>query len=177
MTVATQPALTRAEINRRNAARSTGPRSDSGKMRVRMNALKHGLRAKTLVLPGEDEQVYHTRLHAWTAALQPRDAVEQFMVARAVHASWNIERVDRALAARREAARYADADRLAALAEQVAALGRRLIWDPNDPLGLYPHAAPANGDTCRVSWSGDPDDPDDPARLVARLESMTLGCV
>jgi|SRR5689334_9576177 len=150
MTLATQPALTRAEINRRNAARSTGPRSDRGKIRVRMNALKHGLRAKTL-LPGEDEQAYHTRLDAWTECLQPRDDVEQFMVARAVHASWNLQRVDRARAARREAARYADADRLAAMAERVAAIGRRLIWDPNGPLGLYPHADPAHGETRRVS--------------------------
>jgi hypothetical protein len=54
MTVATQPALTRAEINRRNAASSTGHRSAAGKMQVRVNALKHGLRAKTLILPGED---------------------------------------------------------------------------------------------------------------------------
>src|SRR6185312_11188836 len=44
------------------------------------------------------------------------------------------------------------------------------------PLGLYPHADPAHGDSRRVSWSADPDDPDDPARLVARLDSMTLGC-
>src|SRR5207302_10614550 len=96
--------------------------------------------------------------------------------ARAVHASWQLERVDRAIEARRAAAQYPDADRLAERAEQVAALGRRLLWDPNGPLGLYPHAAPANEDTVRVSWSGDPDDPDDPARLLARLEATALGC-
>ena len=33
----------RAEINRRNAARSTGPRTHDGKQRSRFNALKHGL--------------------------------------------------------------------------------------------------------------------------------------
>jgi hypothetical protein len=141
-----------------------------------MNSLKHGLRAKTLVLPGEDPHAYQQRLDTWTGCLQPRDEVEQYMDARAVHASWNLERVDRARAARRDALRYADADRLAEQAEQVTALGRRLLWDPNGPLCLYPHAAPANGDTVRVSWSGDPADPDDPARLVVRLESTALGC-
>src|SRR5262249_26986529 len=99
MTCATQPKLSRAEINRRNAPRSTGPRSPAGKVRVRMNAFKHGLRAKPLVLPGEDEHVYQQRLDTWTDCLQPRDEVEQYMVARAVHASWQLERVDRARAA------------------------------------------------------------------------------
>jgi hypothetical protein len=44
MTLASQPVLTRAEINRRNAAGSTGPRSAAGKERVRFNAVKHSLR-------------------------------------------------------------------------------------------------------------------------------------
>ncbi len=175
-TASLEPRLKRAEINRRNATRSTGPKSPAGKMRVRMNALKHGLRAQTLVLPGEDEAAYQARLDRWTEALRPRDEVERCLVARAVHASWNLDRVDRARAARRDAARYADADRLAAQAEQVVALGRRLLWDPNGPLGLYPHAAPAHGETVRVSWSGDPADPDDPARLLVRLEASALGC-
>ena len=34
--------------NRRNALRSTGPRSLAGKIKARANALKHGLAAKTL---------------------------------------------------------------------------------------------------------------------------------
>jgi len=41
------------EANRRNAQRSTGPKSDEGKDRVRRNALKHGMAARTVmpVLP------------------------------------------------------------------------------------------------------------------------------
>ena len=34
------------DANRRNALRSTGPRSEEGKQKVRRNALKHGLTAR-----------------------------------------------------------------------------------------------------------------------------------
>jgi hypothetical protein len=176
MTAAAQAAPSRAEINRRNAQRSTGPRSAAGKQRVKFNALKHGMRAKTSVLPGEDEALFRARLDAWTVDLQPRDEVERFLVARAVELSWKLDRVGRIVEGRRAAVRHADADRLAAEAEDVVALGRRLFWDPVGPLCLYPHAAPAGGEVQRVSYSGLPDDPDDPARIVVRLEATALGC-
>ena len=40
--------------NRANAKRSTGPNTSGGKARSRMNAWKHGLRAETVVIAGED---------------------------------------------------------------------------------------------------------------------------
>jgi hypothetical protein len=42
------------EANRRNAQQSTGPRTSNGKARVASNALKHGLTAEQIVLPGEN---------------------------------------------------------------------------------------------------------------------------
>ena len=36
------------EANRRNSMKSTGPRTEAGKMRVRLNPYKHGARARTL---------------------------------------------------------------------------------------------------------------------------------
>ena len=38
------------EANRENSKKSTGPRSDSGKLRSSYNAVKHGLLSKTLKL-------------------------------------------------------------------------------------------------------------------------------
>jgi hypothetical protein len=134
------------------------------------------MRAASPVLPGEDGAAFRARLDAWTLDLKPHDEVDRFLVTRAVEVSWKLDRVARALEAGREAARYADAARLAAQAEEVAGLGRRLYFDPVGPLCLYPHTAPADGEVQHVSWSGNPDDPDDPARLVERLEAMTLGC-
>jgi hypothetical protein len=39
----------RFEANRRNALRSTGPKTDDGKRRSRLNAVRHGLTAETVV--------------------------------------------------------------------------------------------------------------------------------
>jgi hypothetical protein len=39
--------------NRQNAKKSTGPRSQAGKARSRLNSRKHGLTAKTLIIVGE----------------------------------------------------------------------------------------------------------------------------
>ena len=44
----------RLEANRAIAKRSTGPRTELGKARSKMNAVKHGLSAKAIVLEGED---------------------------------------------------------------------------------------------------------------------------
>ena len=41
------------QANRRNAKKSTGPRSPEGKARSRLNSRKHGLTAKMLIIVGE----------------------------------------------------------------------------------------------------------------------------
>src|SRR5262245_43755699 len=59
--------------NRANAARSTGPNTNSGKARSRMNAWKHGLRAEKVVIAGED-------------------AEESLLVERLAHYAWRMRR-------------------------------------------------------------------------------------
>jgi len=46
--------LKQLEANRENAKRSTGPKSQAGKARSRLNSRKHGLTAKMLVIVGEN---------------------------------------------------------------------------------------------------------------------------
>jgi hypothetical protein len=48
------------------------------------------------ILPGEDARAYRSRLKAWTGSLEPRDAVETYLVERAVILSWKLDRADRA---------------------------------------------------------------------------------
>lgn len=43
------------EANRRNALRSTGPRTPEGKHASRLNAFKHGSRAEEIVIPGLED--------------------------------------------------------------------------------------------------------------------------
>ena len=50
----------RNTANLLNAQRSTGPRTEEGKAASSLNSLKHGLTAKTVVLPGEDPAEYHS---------------------------------------------------------------------------------------------------------------------
>lgn len=45
-----------AQANRRNALKSTGPKTPEGKAAVRHNATKHGLLSRETLLPGEDEE-------------------------------------------------------------------------------------------------------------------------
>src|SRR5262249_37321313 len=82
----------RAAANRRNAERSTGPKTPEGKNRSRFNALKLGMAAKLPVLPGEDAEAYQARIETWTADLRPRNDVERDLVQRAARASWQLER-------------------------------------------------------------------------------------
>ena len=168
--------IDRAEINRRNSRRSTGPKTPEGKARSRFNAVKHGCRARSPILPGEDPDAFRRRLEDWSGDLEPRDHVEQFLVRRAVQLSWQLDRADRAIADGRAHARSAAVDRLTETADEVAALGRRLFWDPRGPTGSYPQFETTIGPIPRVSWSGKIDDPDDPARLLNRLEATALGC-
>jgi hypothetical protein len=167
----------RAEANRRNAQRSTGPRSALGKSRSKFNALKHGMSAKLPILPGEDAGAYQSRLDAWTAELQPQGEIDRYLVERAVSVSWQLDRADRAWAARLKADLLCSGSAQAlAQGEEVLILGRRLFWDPRGPVELYPQYKASIGDPMRVSWSQDIEDPDEPARLVNRLEGTALGC-
>src|SRR5271156_1347395 len=51
-TAAQHTSVGQIEANQKNALHSTGPTTPEGKQRSRLNALKHGLRAKEVIIPG-----------------------------------------------------------------------------------------------------------------------------
>jgi hypothetical protein len=57
--------------NQNNSKRSTGPRTPEGKQRSSMNALKHGLRAETVLLPTEDADAFDDMLAEWNDEWKP----------------------------------------------------------------------------------------------------------
>ena len=112
------PTTSAAKSTVKNSQQSTGPRTAAGKARSKLNGLKHGLRAATLVLPGEDPEALEHRFDAWTDELDPRTDLERYFVRSAVEAAWRLDRVRRAetaAVALRVTAAGAEADRKDAL--------------------------------------------------------------
>jgi hypothetical protein len=85
----------RAEANRRNALRSTGPKTPEGKAAVRLNALKHGLLSREVLLPGEDEEALRELGERLRAELQPVGELENLLVDRIIAAYWRLRRLGR----------------------------------------------------------------------------------
>jgi hypothetical protein len=80
------------EANRRNALKSTGPRTEQGKRQSRRNAVRHGLTAETVVAALEDVEDYRGFEAAITADYDAQTAVERELVLRLASLLWRIRR-------------------------------------------------------------------------------------
>jgi hypothetical protein len=65
------------EANRRNAQKSTGPKTGRGKQRASQNAIRHGLTAETVVTPLEDVEDYNAFEQAIISDYEAETAVER----------------------------------------------------------------------------------------------------
>ena len=83
----------RIAANRRNALKSTGPKTAEGKEKSRANALKHGL-CSSVVVPEDAKQV-QTRAEDWYRALKPKDAFQGWLVDQVAVLSLRIDRAER----------------------------------------------------------------------------------
>ena len=81
--------------NRRNAQKSTGPKTPQGKAAVRLNAAKHGLLSKEALLPGEDGAALEELAERLRAELRPAGELEALLVERIVAAHWRLGRLGR----------------------------------------------------------------------------------
>src|SRR5580704_6260422 len=84
------------DANRRNAQKSTGPKTPEGKAAVRLNALKHGLRARTVVGPGENADEFHQLCADLESDWQPRNRTEQALVEEMAVSHWKLARAEEA---------------------------------------------------------------------------------
>jgi hypothetical protein len=66
--------------NRRNARRSTGPRTVAGKRASSRNTLRHGLTARRHAIPAEESDGFDGFRAEMRKELAPRDGREEFLV-------------------------------------------------------------------------------------------------
>jgi hypothetical protein len=170
----TSPARIAANIE--NSKKSTGARTVAGKNRSRMNAVKHGLTARIVLLPGESREEFRAQVTGWFDALRPRTFVEVTMAERAVYASWQLNRLVRARSARvcLRAQTRAEDDRNR-LELEVTGLGLELLRAPQGQAAVCPFAE-LTSDRKEGEREGILEEIDHPVRLVLRLSYTLPGC-
>jgi hypothetical protein len=83
----------RARANRANSRHSTGPRTDSGKQRSSLNALRHGLTAASAVLPSEDQTVFDAHRRGFFDEYQPATPTETQLTQELADTAWRLNRI------------------------------------------------------------------------------------
>ena len=125
--------------NRRNARKSTGPRTHQGKTVARRNATTHGLHACDIVINSphlkENPAQYRQLLESLTQELQPKGVFQEHLVVRIANCLWRYKRAINAETAHINAK----------LDSVPTLLLRNTCLDPDDPNFLKP--APHSGDT------------------------------
>jgi hypothetical protein len=84
--------LRKIEANRRNAHKSTGPKTHNGKRSSQRNALRHGLTAETVIEGLEDTEDYRAFEAAIISDYDARTAVERELVLRLASQLWRMRR-------------------------------------------------------------------------------------
>ena len=79
--------------NRANATTSTGPRSQAGKLRSRLNSRKHGLTAKMLIIVGENADDFDELRAELMDEHDPQSTLECELVERLAGILWRLRRV------------------------------------------------------------------------------------
>src|SRR5580700_8143500 len=81
------------EANRRNAQRSTGPKTIEGKSNSSRNNLRHGLTGQINILPTEDREAHDAFCNDLTNSLKPETPMEQQFAQSVAEDSWRLNRV------------------------------------------------------------------------------------
>ena len=79
--------------NRLNAQQSTGPKTEAGRNRSRMNALRHGLTGQVTTMTDEDRAAHDVFSNALMKDLAPEGAMETQLAQRIATDSWRLNRI------------------------------------------------------------------------------------
>jgi len=83
----------RLAANRANAQYSTGPRTEEGKAKVSLNAVKTGLTGRTVLLSSEEAVPYQALILEFEKALQPVGVEERALVQSILDCRWRLDRI------------------------------------------------------------------------------------
>jgi hypothetical protein len=78
--------------NRRNAQKSTGPRTSEGKHMVGQNAVRHGLLTNNVLMPGEDAEAYERFTRQIHDEHMPATVRETLLMKRIAEIEWRLDR-------------------------------------------------------------------------------------
>jgi hypothetical protein len=163
--------------NRRNAEKSVGPKTPEGKAKSRFNALKHGMTAQTVLLPGDDTEAFTKRLRYLQDDLQPRNSLEGVVIERLAGDLWKADRAEQSAGARINfRLRHGPVDQARKDRDEAIELGQHLLWQPAFPLPVGLHEGEAKGALAKFPLADAPGDPMHPARLLLKLEATVAGC-
>jgi hypothetical protein len=73
-------------------SKSTGPRTDEGKRKSALNAMRHGLTGRTIVMPHEDMQAYHAFCKELFEDLAPETSLERQCAQTFCDTQWRLNR-------------------------------------------------------------------------------------
>jgi hypothetical protein len=76
--------------NRANFQHSTGPRSDEGKAKSSLNAIKTGLTGRTILLPTDDTDAYQQHVNRIFEDLSPVTDKERVIVQTVADTDWRL---------------------------------------------------------------------------------------
>ena len=83
----------RSARNRANASHSTGPKTEAGKHRSSLNAMRHGLTGHTIVMPAEDLAAYNAFTQKAFANLKPVGFLEEQFAQIIADTTWRLHRI------------------------------------------------------------------------------------
>lgn len=92
---AKRTAAQRAETNRQNARKSTGPRTEAGKAASSKNRLAHGLCSSSLIIYGECQEEFDDLQIQTHITFDPQTAEETLLVDQMTEALWRLNRARR----------------------------------------------------------------------------------
>ncbi|HLK99138.1 MAG TPA: hypothetical protein VK539_01070 [Myxococcaceae bacterium] len=78
-----------------NGAKSHGPKTRDGKASSSLNALRHGLSASNLLLPGEDAAEYEQHLDGYFSSFAPTTLPEAHVVVQVADLAWKLKRLSK----------------------------------------------------------------------------------